>query len=91
MNEIEILKKNVRDLQEQLRNAYVRIKQLQEEIDKNKPDKGLQVILKMNKNRERRLKATGKWFEKTKKKSLWINNIFPIILFVSFLFYLISL
>ena len=91
MNEIEILKKNVRDLQEQLRNAYVRIKQLQEEIDKNKPDKGLQVILKMNKNRERRLKATGKWFKKTKKKSLWINNIFPIILFVSFLFYLISL
>jgi len=45
----------------------------------------------MNKNRERRLKVTGKWFEKTKKKSLWINNIFPIILFVSFLFYLISL
>ena len=32
MNEIEILKKNVRDLQEQLRNAYVRIKQLNEEL-----------------------------------------------------------
>ena len=41
MNEVEILKKNVRDLQEQLRTAYVRIKQLQEELDKNKPDKGL--------------------------------------------------
>ncbi len=42
MNEIEILKKNVRDLQEQLRNAYVRIKQLNEELDKlKKPDKGL--------------------------------------------------
>ena len=42
MNEIEILKKNVRDLQEQLRNAYVRIKQLYEELDKlKKPDKGL--------------------------------------------------
>ena len=41
MNEVEILKKNVRDLQEQLRNAYVRIKQLREELDKNKPDKGL--------------------------------------------------
>ena len=27
MNEIEILKKNVRDLQEQLRYAYVRFKQ----------------------------------------------------------------
>ena len=35
MNEIEILKKNVRDLQEQLRTAYVKIKQLKE------PDKGL--------------------------------------------------
>jgi len=45
----------------------------------------------MSNARERRLKATGKWFKKTKKKSLWINNIFPIILFVSFLFYLISL
>ena len=42
MNEIEILKKNVRDLQEQLRTAYVRIKQLNEELDKLKePDKGL--------------------------------------------------
>ena len=41
MNEIEILKKNVRDLQEQLRTAYVRIKQLKEELDKTKPDNGL--------------------------------------------------
>jgi uncharacterized coiled-coil DUF342 family protein len=43
MNEIEILKKNVRDLQEQLRTAYVRIKQLNEELDKlkSKPDEGL--------------------------------------------------
>ena len=41
MSEIEILKKNVRDLQEQLRYAYIRIKQLQEELDKNKPNKGL--------------------------------------------------
>jgi len=41
MNEMELLKKNVRDLQEQLRHAYVRIKQLQEELDKNKPNKGL--------------------------------------------------
>ena len=42
MNEIEILKKNVRDLQEQLRTAYARIKQLNEELDKlKKPDKGL--------------------------------------------------
>ena len=41
MNEIEILKKNVRDLQEQLRYAYIRIQQLREELDKNKPNKGL--------------------------------------------------
>ena len=42
MNEIEILKKNVRDLQEHLRNAFVIIKQLNEELDKlKKPDKGL--------------------------------------------------
>ena len=42
MNEIEILKKNVRDLQEQLRTAYVRIKQLNKELDKlKKTDKGL--------------------------------------------------
>ena len=38
MNEIEILKKNVRDLQEQLRTAYVRIKQLNEELDRLKND-----------------------------------------------------
>ena len=38
MNEIEILKKNVRDLQEQLRTAYVRIKQLKEELDKLKKE-----------------------------------------------------
>ena len=41
LSEIEILKKNVRDLQEQLRYAYIRIKKLQEELDKNKPNKGL--------------------------------------------------
>ena len=51
----------------------------------------MQVILKMSKDRERRLKATGKWFKKTKKKSLWINNIFPAILIISFIFYLITL
>ena len=40
MNEIDMLRKNVRDLQEQLRYAYTRLK---EEIEKNekKPDKGL--------------------------------------------------
>ena len=51
----------------------------------------MQVTLKMSKDRERRLKATGKWFKKSKEKKLWVNHIFPIILFISFLFYLISL
>jgi hypothetical protein len=51
----------------------------------------MQGILKMSKDRERRLKATGKWFQKTKNKSLWINNIFPAILIISFIFYLITL
>ena len=37
----EVLRKNVRDLQEQLRHAYIRIKQLREELDKNKSNKGL--------------------------------------------------
>ena len=41
----------------------------------------MQDILKMSKDRERRLKATGKWFQKTKKKAMdkqyiscYINN-----------------
>ena len=43
----------------------------------------------MNRARERRLKATGKWFKKTKKpKNLWVNNIFPALLLIS-LFFLI--
>jgi hypothetical protein len=43
----------------------------------------------MDRNRERRLKATGKWFkETTQPKKLWVNNIFPALLLVS-LFFLI--
>ena len=43
----------------------------------------------MNKDRDRRLKATGKWFKKTTQpKKLWINNIFPFLLLIS-LFFLI--
>ena len=40
MNEIDILRKNVRDLQEQVRYLTIRLKQ---EIEKNekKPDEGL--------------------------------------------------
>tara|TARA_B100000424_G_scaffold250174_1_gene224659 strand:+ start:288 stop:425 length:138 start_codon:yes stop_codon:yes gene_type:complete len=41
--------------------------------------------------RERRLKATGKWFKNAKKKSLWLNHIFPVILVVGFIFYIINL
>ena len=43
----------------------------------------------MDRARERRLKATGKWFKETSKpKNLWVNNIFPALLLVS-LFFLI--
>tara|TARA_R100001510_G_C7635350_1_gene193604 strand:- start:352 stop:489 length:138 start_codon:yes stop_codon:yes gene_type:complete len=45
----------------------------------------------MNKARERRLKATGKWFQKTKKKNVWTNNIFPVILIIGFIVYIINL
>jgi hypothetical protein len=43
----------------------------------------------MDRARERRLKATGKWFKETAKpKNLWVNNIFPALLLIS-LFFLI--
>jgi len=45
----------------------------------------------MSKDRERRLKATGKWFQKASKKNLWLNHIFPVLLIVSFIFYLFTL
>jgi len=51
----------------------------------------MQDILKMSKDRERRLKATGKWFKKTQKKKLWTNNIFPAILIIGFIVYIINL
>ena len=42
------------------------------------------AILKMSSDRDRRLKATGSWFQNPKKvKYLWVNNIFPILLLVS--------
>ena len=49
------------------------------------------LILKMNRNRERRLKATGKWFKKTEQKNLLTNHIFPVLLIVGFIFYIINL
>jgi len=45
----------------------------------------------MIKDRERRLKATGKWFKKNTNKNLWVNNIFPILLIISFVVYLITI
>jgi len=46
----------------------------------------------MSNARERRLKATGKWFKKNKNdKNLWVNHVFPILLTVSFIFYLLTL
>ena len=49
------------------------------------------LILKMSKDRDRRLKATGKWFKKTEKKNLLTNHIFPVLLMVGFIFYIINL
>ena len=45
----------------------------------------------MNKDekRIRRAKLTGKYFNtNTKPKNLWLNNIFPIVLLISFFFYI---
>jgi len=45
----------------------------------------------MNKDEERlrRAKRTGKYFNtNTKPKNLWLNHIFPIILLISFFFYI---
>jgi len=51
----------------------------------------MQGILKMSKARDRRLKATGKWFQSVKKRNLLTNHIFPVLLIVSFIFYIINL
>ena len=52
----------------------------------------MQIILKMSNARERRLKATGKWFKSNKQnKNLWVNHIFPVLLVVGFIFYIINL
>ena len=42
-------------------------------------------------DRERRLKATGKWFQKTKDNEyLWTNHLYPIALIISLIFLLIN-
>tara|TARA_Y100000361_G_C11035946_1_gene277317 strand:- start:311 stop:451 length:141 start_codon:yes stop_codon:yes gene_type:complete len=46
----------------------------------------------MSKARERRLKATGRYFQPPKKiKYIWLNNIFPVVLFISLLFLIFNL
>ena len=46
----------------------------------------------MSKARERRLKATGRYFQPSKKiKYIWVNNIFPVVLFISLLFLIFNL
>ena len=43
-------------------------------------------------DRDRRFKATGRWFQREEKdKTLWLNNIFPVLLFVSLIFLIINL
>ena len=45
----------------------------------------------MDRNRERRLKATGKWFAKQQQKSLWTNHIFPVLLVISLILLLVNI
>jgi hypothetical protein len=44
----------------------------------------------MSKDRERRLRATGKWFAKQQQKNLWTNHIFPVLLVISLILFLVN-
>jgi|TARA_A100001391_G_scaffold91861_1_gene60631 uncharacterized protein YlxW (UPF0749 family) len=49
MNELDILRKNVRDLQEQLRNAHARIKTLNDELfARRNKDKNIEQTYRKN-------------------------------------------
>lgn len=49
MNELDILRKNVRDLQEQLRNAHARIKILNDELfERRNKDKNVEQTYRKN-------------------------------------------
>ena len=49
-------------------------------------------MISSQRDRERRVKATGRWFLNPKKyTTLWLNHIFPVALVVSFMFYIYSL
>ncbi len=46
----------------------------------------------LDEDRKRRLKATGKWFQTPKvNRRLWLNHIFPILLVIAFIFYVVNL
>ena len=45
----------------------------------------------MDRDRERRLRATGKWFAKQQQKNLWINHIFPVLLVISLVLLLVNI
>ena len=47
--------------------------------------------VKHRSDRERRLEATGKWFQQAKQRNLWTNHIWPVLLVISLIAYLISL
>jgi len=42
----------------------------------------------MDRNRQRRFKATGKWFQTKKQTVFWHNYIFVILIVISLVFYL---
>ena len=43
-----------------------------------------------DRDRERRLAATGRWFQKSKKPmKMWLNLIFPVLLVIALINYLI--
>jgi len=44
----------------------------------------------MSNDRERRLKATGKWFAKQQRGRLWLNYIFPVLLVISLILLLVN-
>jgi hypothetical protein len=43
-------------------------------------------------DRLRRFRATGRWFLPNKKdKTLWLNHVFPVMLFISLLFLILNM
>ena len=45
----------------------------------------------MSKARQRRFKATGRWFARQENKNLWINHIFPVLLVISLILLLVNI